>query len=113
MDQILILWERHFKNKQRNKKTIEDQRKKEVAALKYLKPKEQTKAIEGKSDNENNQSIVANMFSNLNKKTKSIMNKLYEIVDQKKLYFEYVGPTKDVSFYEYYDSKKLFNETKK
>ena len=41
------------------------------------------------------------------------MNKLYEIVDQNKLYFEYVGPTKDVSFYEYYDSKKLFNETKK
>ena len=107
------LWERRFKNKQRNKKTIEDQRKKEVAALKYLKPKEQTKAIEGKSDNENNQSIGTNIFNNLNKKTKSIMNELYEIVDQNKLYFEYVGPTKDVSFYEYYDSKKLFNETKK
>ena len=75
------LWERRFKNKQRNKKTIEDQRKKEVAALKYLKPKEQTKAIEGKSDNENNQSIGTNIFNNLNKKTKSIMNELYEIVD--------------------------------
>ena len=41
------------------------------------------------------------------------MNELYEIVDQNKLYFEHVGPTKDVRFYEYYDSKRLSNETKK
>ena len=33
-------------------KTIEDQGQKQVEALKDLKPKEQTKAIEGKSDNE-------------------------------------------------------------
>ena len=39
-------------------------------ALKYLKPKEQTKAIEGKSDNENNQSIAADIFNNLNKNKK-------------------------------------------
>ena len=29
-----------------------------------------------------------------------------------KLKFEYVGPTKDVSFYEYMDSKELFNAIK-
>ena len=29
-----------------------------------------------------------------------------------KLYFQYVGPTKDVSFYKYMDSEKLFNELK-
>ena len=29
-----------------------------------------------------------------------------------KLHFEYVGPTKDVNFYEYYDSKELFNVIK-
>ena len=29
-----------------------------------------------------------------------------------KLYFRYVGPTKDVNFYEYMDSKKLFNAIK-
>ena len=40
------------------------------------------------------------------------MNELYESADKNKLYFEYVGPTKDVSFYEYYDSKELFNEIK-
>ena len=37
------------------------------------------------------------------------MNKLYDSVDYNKLKFEYMGPTKDVSFYEYMDSKELFN----
>ena len=79
-------------------KTIEDQGKKQVEALKDLKQKEQTKTIEGKSDNKNNQSIAANIFNDHVKKRKSIMNELHESVD--KLYFEYVGPTKDISFYE-------------
>ena len=34
------------------------------------------------------------------------MNYLYEGVDNNKLYFEYVGPSKDVYFYEYHDSKQ-------
>ena len=38
------------------------------------------------------------------------MNELYESVDKNKLFFEYVGPTEDVSFTEYYHSKELFNE---
>ena len=46
------------------------------------------------------------------KKRKSIMNELYERVDKNQLYFEYVGPTNDVSFYEYHDSKELVNEIK-
>ena len=33
------------------------------------------------------------------------MNELHEKVDMNKLYFEYKGPTKGVSFYEYFDSK--------
>ena len=37
---------------------------------------------------------------------------LYDIVDYNNLKFEYVGPTKDVSFYEYMNSKKLFNAIK-
>ena len=40
------------------------------------------------------------------------MNKLYDSVDYNNLKFEYVGPTKDVSFYEYKDSKELFNAIK-
>ena len=37
------------------------------------------------------------------------MNKLYDRVDYNNLRFEYVGPTKDVSFYDYMDSKELFS----
>ena len=40
------------------------------------------------------------------------MNGLYESVDKNKLYFEYVGSTKDVSFYKYMSSKELFDEIK-
>ena len=38
------------------------------------------------------------------------MNELYESVYKNKLFFEYLGPTEDVSFTEYYHSKELFNE---
>ena len=34
----------------------------------------------------------------------------YESVDKNQLYFEYVGPTKDVRSYKYMDSKQIFNE---
>ena len=57
--------------------------------------------------------MAGNMFTDLIKKRKSIMNELYKSVDKNRLYFKYVGPTKAVSFYEYYDSKELFNEIKK
>ena len=40
------------------------------------------------------------------------MNKLFENVDMNKLYFKYEGNTKDVSFYEYMDSKELFDKIK-
>ena len=40
------------------------------------------------------------------------MSKLYNSVDYMNLNFEYVGPTKDVRFYEYKDSKELFNAIK-
>ena len=40
------------------------------------------------------------------------MKELYDDVDCNNLKFEYVGPTKDVSFYEYKDSKELFNMIK-
>ena len=40
------------------------------------------------------------------------MNQLYESVDYNNLKFECVGPTKDVRFYEYKDSRELFNTIK-
>ena len=40
------------------------------------------------------------------------MSKLYDNVDYNNLKFEYVGNTKDVSFYDYKDSTDLFNAIK-
>ena len=40
------------------------------------------------------------------------MSELHDSVDYNNLKFEYVGPTKDVSFYEYTDSKELFNKAR-
>ena len=40
------------------------------------------------------------------------MSELHDSVDYNNLKFEYVGPTKDVSFYEYMDSKELYNAIK-
>ena len=76
-------------------KTIEVQGEKQDKALENLKPKEQTKAIEGKS---NNQSKVIITFNDLISKRKSIMKELYESFDRNKLNFQYVDPTEDVSF---------------
>ena len=92
-----------------NIKTIEDQGKKTGCALEKLKPKEETKPIENKS---NNQSKTATIFNELISKRKELMNKLYDSVDYNNLTFEYVGPTEDVSFYEYKNSKELFNAIK-
>ena len=85
-------------------KTIEDQGQKQVRALEDLKPKEQTKPIEDKS---NNQSKAAAIFNDLIKKRKKMMGELYDSVDYNNLKFEFVGPNKDISFYEYIDSKEL------
>ena len=40
------------------------------------------------------------------------MNELYDSVDYNNLKFQHVGPNKDVSFYEYMNSKELFNKIK-
>ena len=40
------------------------------------------------------------------------MSELYDSVNYNNLKFEYVGPTNDVRFYEYNDSKELFNAIK-
>ena len=89
----------------KQKKTIEDQGKKQVDALEKLKPKEETKPIEGTS---NNQSRAMIIFNELINKRKELMNKLYDSVNYNNLKFEYVSRAKDVSFYEYRDSKELF-----
>ena len=90
-------------------KTIKDQGKKQVDALENLKLKEETKPIE---DESNNQSKATIIFNELINERKKIMSELYDGIAYNNLKFEYVGPTKDVSFYEYKDSKELFNAIK-
>ena len=72
-------------------------------------PKEETKPIDDKS---NNQSKAAIIFNKLINERKDLMKELYDRVDYNNLKFDFVGPTKDVSFYEYKDSKELFNAIK-
>ena len=86
-------------------KKIEDQGKKQVDALEKLKTKE-IKPIEDKA---NNQLKAATIFDELISKRKELMNKLNDSVDYNNSKFEHVGSTEDVTFYEYMDSKELFN----
>ena len=74
-----------------------------------MKPKKETKPIEGKP---NNQPRAAIIFNELISKRKGLMKELYDHVDYNNLKFDFVGPTKDVRFYEYKDSKELFNAIK-
>ena len=94
---------------EREIKTIEDQGKKQIDALENLKLKEGTKPIEVKSNNQSRATII---FNDLINKRKELMSELYDSVDYNNLNFEYIGPTKDVSFYEYMNSKELFNAIK-
>ena len=74
-----------------------------------MKPKEETKPIK---DTPNNQSRSTIIFNDLINKRKELMSELRDSVDYNNLKLEYVGPTKDVSFYEYLDSKELSNAIK-
>ena len=67
-----------------------------------MKPKGQAKPTENKS---NNQSKATAIFNDLINKRKEIMSELYDSLDYNNLKFEYLGWTKDVSFYEYKDFK--------
>ena len=89
-------------------KTIQDQGKKQIDALESLKPKEETKPIENKSNN--NKSKAEIIFNDLINKRKDLMKELHDSVDNKNLNFKYVDPkNNDVSFYGYGNSKELFS----
>ena len=75
-----------------------------------MKLKEETKPIEDELNNYSRATIIFNKLINIKKK--QLMSKLYDSVDYNNLKFEYVCPTNDVSFYEYKDSKEIFNAIK-
>ena len=59
-------------------KTIEDQRQKQVDALEKLKPKGETRLAEDKANNQPRATII---FNELVNKRKKIMSELYDSVD--------------------------------
>ena len=79
----------------KNIKTIKDQGKKQIDALESLKPKEETKTNEDKS---NNQSKAGTMFNKLVNGRKDLMKELHGSTSYNNLKFDFIGPTKDVNF---------------
>ena len=74
-----------------------------------MRPKEETKPTGDKSNNQSKATIIFNGPIN---KRKELMSELYDSVDYENLNFEHLRPTKDVRFYEYMNSKELFNVIK-
>ena len=74
-----------------------------------MKLKEETRRTEDKFNNKLKATII---FNDLINKRKALMKELYDSVDYNNLKLEYVGPTKDIRFYEYKDTKELFNAIK-
>ena len=70
---------------------------------------DETKPIKDTSNNHSRATII---FNDLINKQKELMSELYDSVNHNNLKFDYIGPTKDVSFYEYIDSKERFNAIK-
>ena len=67
--------------------------------------REKTKAVEDKPHNQSRAAII--------NKRKELMKELHDSVDYNNLKFEYVDKKNDhVSFYEYRNSKELFNVIK-
>ena len=85
-------------------KTIGDQGKKQVDALKKLRPKEETKLIE---DTPNNQSEATTIFNGLVNKRKELMNKLYDSVNYNNLNFKQSIRSSQIRFS---DAKNKQNE---
>ena len=67
------------------------------------------KPIEDKSNNQSKATII---FSEVINKRKGLIKKSCDGVNYNNLKFEYIGPTKDVSFYEYEDCRELFDAIK-
>ena len=65
--------------------------KKQIDALESLKPKEETKPIEDKSNNQLRATII---FNELINKRKDLMKELHDKVDYKNLNFKYVDKKK-------------------
>ena len=109
MEQTKFIYSPLGKAFEKQVKTIEDQGKKQVDVLKDLKKKNKQNRL--RINLIISQKLQLYLMILLTKENK-IMSELHDSVDHNNLKFEYVGPTKNVSFYEYVDSKELYNAIK-
>ena len=65
-------------------------------------------AVNDKSEEKNSLPRSTTIFNDPISKRKKIMSELHDSVDYNYLHFEYLGPTKNISFYEYVDSEGFF-----
>ena len=77
-------------------KTIEDQGQKQVDALKDLKPKEQTNAINDKSDD--NTSISKEIYHKILKERMNEILKMSREINYSNLVYDFKGPTSSISW---------------
>ena len=80
-------------------KTIEDQRQKQVDALENLKPKEQAKAITYKSDDDDdNTTISKEIFDGILKERMDEILKMSREINCSNLVYDFKGPTPSIDF---------------
>ena len=83
-------------------KTIEDRGEKQIDALKDLKPKEQTKAITYKSDDDNDKTSTSKEIYNeiLEERMDEIL-KMSKKISHSDLVYDFKGPTASINFGKY------------
>ena len=81
-------------------KTIEDQRQKQVDALENLKPKEQAKAITYKSDDDDddNTTISKEIFDGILEERMDEILKMSREINCSNLVYDFKGPTPSIDF---------------
>ena len=79
-------------------KTIEDQGKKQVDALESLKPKEQTKAITYKSDDDDNTPISKEIDDEISEERMDEILKMSREINYSNLVYDFKGTTPSINF---------------
>ena len=79
-------------------KTIEDQRQKQIKALENLKPKKQTKATTYKSDDGNNTRISKEIYNEILEEKMVQILKMSREINYSNLVYNFKGPTPSINF---------------
>ena len=93
-------------------KTIEDQGKKQVDALENLKPKEQTKAITYKSDDDDNTPISKEIYDEILEERMDEILKMSREINYSNLVYDFKGPTPSINFAMFGGPMYTYNQLK-